>query len=129
MYIHVHVHAVYKITVGHRSISDHFMEMTVQIVSWSVLLSDHIHSTPHKLTYNSNLSKTLSLTRDVGGVSITVHTVIRMRIISHKPHPTVQRSSTTPGPSTAESSSSEEELEEDENQTAILPEWDTCMPS
>ena len=34
--------AVYKITAGHRSISDHFTEMTAQIVAWSVLPSDHI---------------------------------------------------------------------------------------
>ena len=39
-----------------------------------------------------------------------------------------KHSSTTPGPSTAESSSSEEELE-DEDQTALLTEWDTWMPS
>ena len=36
--------AVYKITAGHRSIFDHFTEMTVQIVAWSTLPSDHIHS-------------------------------------------------------------------------------------
>ena len=32
---------VYKITVGHWSISDHFMNMTAQIIAWSVLPSDH----------------------------------------------------------------------------------------
>ncbi len=47
---------VYKITAGHQSISDHSMEMTVQIVAWSVLPSDHIlvcASTSRKLGYNS----------------------------------------------------------------------------
>ena len=33
--------AVYKITVGHRSISDHFTKMTAHIATWSVLPSDH----------------------------------------------------------------------------------------
>ena len=32
---------VYKITVGHRSISDHFTKMTAHIATWSVLPSDH----------------------------------------------------------------------------------------
>ena len=40
-HIHVHVYIiheapVYKITVGHLSISDHFTETTAQIVAWSV---------------------------------------------------------------------------------------------
>ena len=33
---------VRKITVRHRSISDHFTNVTAQIIAWSVLLSDHI---------------------------------------------------------------------------------------
>ena len=36
--------SVYKITAGHRSISDHFKEIVVQIVAWLVLPSDHILS-------------------------------------------------------------------------------------
>ena len=47
---------VYKITAGHRSISDHSVEMTAQIVVWSVLLSDYIlicASTSCKLGCNS----------------------------------------------------------------------------
>ena len=48
--------SVHKITAGHRSISDHSMEMTAQIVVWLVLLSDHIlvcASTSCKLGCNS----------------------------------------------------------------------------
>ena len=33
-----------QITVGNRSISDHFGDTTAQVVAWSVLLSDHIVS-------------------------------------------------------------------------------------
>lgn len=36
--------AVYKITVGHRSISDYFAEVTAQIVAWMALPSDRIFS-------------------------------------------------------------------------------------
>ena len=35
---------VHKITVRHWSISDHFTNMTTQIIAWSVLPSDHIFS-------------------------------------------------------------------------------------
>ena len=35
------VTAVYKITVGHQSISDQFTKMTAHIATWSVLPSEH----------------------------------------------------------------------------------------
>lgn len=42
--MHTSTNAAYKITVRHRSISDHFAEMNAQIVAWLVLPSSYIFS-------------------------------------------------------------------------------------